>query len=218
MAYIRTALEHPDLDPEVKASCTNMLLRLKEQGHEVVAVDFELLDYIIPAYYVLTTAEASTNLSRYDGIRYGYRSANAKNLLETYQQSRTEGFGAEVKRRIMLGAFVLSSGYYDAYYARAQKVRRLIKERMDAIFAEHDFIFLPAAPGPAWPLGESLDDPVKMYLSDIYTVAANMAGVPAIAIPAGLHEPTGMPLGVQFMAPAFQEQRLMAFAKKVHRR
>ncbi len=216
VAYIRTALEHPDLDPEVKASCTNMLLRLKEQGHEVEAVDFDLLDYIIPAYYVLTTAEASTNLSRYDGIRYGYRSANAQNLLETYQQSRTEGFGAEVKRRIMLGAFVLSSGYYDAYYARAQKVRRLIKERMDAIFSEHDFIFLPAAPGPAWPLGESLDDPVKMYLSDIYTVAANMAGVPAIAIPAGIHEPTGMPLGVQFMAPAFQEQRLMAFAKKVH--
>ncbi|PSR14855.1 MAG: Asp-tRNA(Asn)/Glu-tRNA(Gln) amidotransferase GatCAB subunit A [Bacteroidetes bacterium] len=212
IAYLRAALEHPGLDVEVRENAGQFLDQLRAAGHTVTAVDFELLDYIIPAYYVLTTAEASSNLSRYDGIRFGYRNQEATSLLETYQKSRTEGFGTEVKRRIMLGTFVLSSGYYDAYYARAQKVRRLIVDRLEAIFSGHDFIFLPTSPTPAWPLGESLSDPVAMYLSDIYTVAANMAGIPAISIPSGIHATTQMPLGVQLMAPAFAEEDLLAFA------
>lgn len=215
VAYIRPALEHPGLDEEVRNNAQSFLDRLKEAGHQVEAVEFDLLEYIIPAYYVLTTAEASSNLSRYDGIRYGHRSDAAENLLETYQKSRTEGFGTEVKRRIMLGTFVLSAGYYDAYYARAQKVRRLLVEQLNAIFAEYDFICLPATPTPAWSLGESLDDPVAMYLSDIYTVAANMAGIPAISLPSGTHESTGMPLGMQLMAPAFKEEELLGFANSL---
>lgn len=213
VAYIRSALEHPDLDPDVRRVCDDFLDGLREQGHTVAAVDFDLLDYIIPAYYVLTTAEASSNLARFDGIRYGHRSSRAGNLLETYKYSRSEGFGTEVKRRIMLGAFVLSSGYYDAYYTRAQQVRRLIRDRMHAILADYDFIFLPVTPGPAWPLGETVDDPVAMYLADIYTVAANLAGLPAIALPAGTHAATGLPLGVQLMAAPFEEAKLLAFAK-----
>lgn len=215
VAYIRPALEHPGLDEEVRANAQSFLDSLKTAGHEVEAVEFDLLDYIIPAYYVLTTAEASSNLSRYDGIRYGHRSEKAENLLETYQKSRTEGFGTEVKRRIMLGTFVLSAGYYDAYYARAQKVRRLLVEQLNDIFADYDFICLPATPTPAWPLGESLDDPVAMYLSDIYTVAANMAGIPAISLPSGTHGSTGLPLGMQLMAPAFGEAELLSFAASV---
>ncbi len=162
----------------------------------------------------MTTAEASSNLSRYDGIRFGYRSPNAKTLEETYKKSRSEGFGQEVKRRIMLGAFVLSSGYYDAYYTKAQKVRRLITEQTDAIFAEYDFLLMPAAPTPAWNLGESLEDPVAMYLADIFTVQANMVGIPGIALPVGTHE-SGLPVGLQFMAGKLQEAELLAFAKQV---
>lgn len=213
IAYIRPALEHLGLDAEVRENAEAFLDKLRTQGHTVKAVEFDLLDYIIPAYYVLTTAEASTNLSRYDGIRFGHRSQSATTLEETYQKSRTEGFGQEVKRRIMLGTFVLSSGYYDAYYARAQKARRLLVDRLNAIFADYDFICLPTTPTPAWPLGESLEDPVAMYLSDIYTVAANMAGVPAISLPSGTHASTQLPLGMQLMAPAFGEQELLAFSK-----
>lgn len=216
VAYIRPALEHPGLDEEVRTNAQSFLEGLRTAGHQVEAVEFDLLDYIIPAYYVLTTAEASSNLSRYDGIRYGHRSGEAEDLLETYQKSRTEGFGTEVKRRIMLGTFVLSAGYYDAYYARAQKVRRLLVEQLNVIFATYDFICLPATPTPAWPLGESLDDPVAMYLSDIYTVAANMAGIPAISLPSGTHDSTGLPLGMQVMAPAFAEAELLAFAASIH--
>lgn len=215
IAYIRPALEHPGLDEEVRANAEAFLDQLRAQGHTVEAVEFDLLDYIIPAYYVLTTAEASSNLSRYDGIRYGHRSSEAENLLDTYQKSRTEGFGQEVKRRIMLGTFVLSAGYYDAYYARAQKVRRLLVDRVNEIFADYDFICLPATPTPAWPLGESLEDPVAMYLSDIYTVAANMAGLPAISLPSGTHQSTQLPLGMQLMAPAWGEASLLAFANSV---
>ena len=215
IAYIRPAIEHPGLDEEVRANAEAFLDQLRAQGHTVEAVEFDLLDYIIPAYYVLTTAEASSNLSRYDGIRYGHRSTEAENLLETYQKSRTEGFGQEVKRRIMLGTFVLSAGYYDAYYARAQKVRRLLVDRLNEIFTTYDFICLPATPTPAWPLGESLEDPVAMYLSDIYTVAANMAGLPAISLPSGKHESTQLPLGMQLMAPAWGEASLLAFAKNI---
>ena len=169
------------------------------------------MDYIIPAYYVLTTAEASSNLSRYDGIRYGHRSQEAENLLETYQKSRTEGFGKEVKRRIMLGTFVLSAGYYDAYYSKAQKVRRLIQQKTFEIFESYDYILMPAAPGTAWDLGTQMDDPVAMYLADIFTVQANMVGIPGISLPLGKHS-NGLPIGIQFMANKFQEAKLLAFS------
>lgn len=215
IAYFGTALEHPSLDAEVKSVCDDLITKLKADGHTVEAVDFDYLDYIIPAYYVLTTAEASSNLSRYDGTRFGYRSPNAKNLMETYKKSRTEGFGTEVKRRIMLGTFVLSSGYYDAYYTKAQKARRLIQDKTFEIFEDYDFILLPASPGPAWPLGETADDPVAMYLADIFTVQANMVGIPAICLPVGTHATQNLPIGVQFMANKFQESALLAFSEKV---
>lgn len=215
IAYLRPAFEQDGLDPEVNANADAFLATLRAAGHTVTSVEFDLLDYIIPAYYVLTTAEASTNLSRYDGIRYGYRSQEATDLASTYRRSRTDGFGTEVKRRIMLGTFVLSSGYYDAYYTRAQKVRRLLVERFESIFAEHDFICLPTTTTPAWPLGESLDDPVAMYLSDIYTVAANMAGIPAISLPSGTHASTGLPLGMQLMAAAGEEATLLSFSNGI---
>ncbi|MBK9487941.1 MAG: Asp-tRNA(Asn)/Glu-tRNA(Gln) amidotransferase subunit GatA [Haliscomenobacter sp.] len=214
VAYFDTAVNHPSLDPGIRAHCLRMIEWLKAQGHTVESVPFDYLDYIIPAYYVLTTAEASSNLSRYDGIRFGYRSPNTQTLEETYKKSRTEGFGREVKRRIMLGAFVLSSGYYDAYYTKAQKVRRLISDQTNAIFAEYDFLLMPAAPTPAWGLGESLEDPVAMYLADIFTVQANMVGIPGIALPVGTHE-SGLPVGLQFMAGKLKEAELLAFAQQI---
>ena len=215
IAYFGSALDHPSLDQGVRSICQGLIEQLRADGHTVEAVDFDYLDYIIPAYYVLTTAEASSNLSRFDGIRYGYRSSNATNLMETYKKSRTEGFGTEVKRRIMLGTFVLSAGYYDAYYTKAQKARKLIQEKTFEIFEEYDFILLPAAPGPAWHLGDNVDDPVAMYLADIFTVQANMVGIPAICLPAGTHPEEGLPVGVQFMANRFQEADLLAFSQKV---
>ncbi len=211
IAYFDTALEHKSIHPEIKEQTFRFIQNLSENGHTVEPVHFELLDFIIPAYYVLTTAEASSNLARYDGTRYGYRSPDAKNLLETYKKSRTEGFGTEVKRRIMLGTFVLSAGYYDAYYSKAQQVRRLIKDKTREIFEEYDFILMPVSPVPAWNIGESQDDPVSMYLADIFTVQANMTGIPAIAFPIGKHS-DGMPIGTQLMADKFQEQKLLAFS------
>lgn len=214
IAYFGTALEHESLDEGVKALCKELIENLQSDGHTVEAVDFDYLDYIIPAYYVLTTAEASSNLSRYDGVRFGYRSPEVKSLEETYKKSRAEGFGEEVKRRIMLGTFVLSSGYYDAYYTKAQKVRRLIKEKTLDIFKNYDFILMPAAPGTAWNLGEKVNDPVSMYLADIFTVQANMVGIPAISIPIG-HHPNGLPVGIQFLANKFEESSLLAFSHKI---
>ncbi|MCB0634682.1 MAG: Asp-tRNA(Asn)/Glu-tRNA(Gln) amidotransferase subunit GatA, partial [Lewinella sp.] len=205
---------HLSLDVEVKASGDQLIERLRADGHTVEAVDFEYLDYIIPAYYVLTTAEASSNLSRYDGIRYGYRSHQAEDLMETYKKSRTEGFGTEVKRRIMLGTFVLSAGYYDAYYTRAQRVRRVIKEKTLAILEQYDFILLPAAPGTAWKLGDTIDDPVAMYLLDIFTVQANMVGIPAMAFPVTIHS-NGLPIGWQLMAGKFEEAKLLSFVHQL---
>jgi aspartyl-tRNA(Asn)/glutamyl-tRNA(Gln) amidotransferase subunit A len=186
--------------------------KLRGGGHLVEKVAFDYLDYIIPAYYVLTTAEASTNLSRYDGIRYGYREKGVKTLEETYRRSRTEGFSEEVKRRIMLGTFVLSSGYYDAYYSKAQKARRLIADRTFEIFKDYDFILMPIAPTPAWKIGEKSNDPVAMYLEDIFTVQANIVGIPAIAVPIGVST-EGLPIGLQFMGNKWQEGELLAFAQ-----
>ncbi|MCB0678010.1 MAG: Asp-tRNA(Asn)/Glu-tRNA(Gln) amidotransferase subunit GatA, partial [Saprospiraceae bacterium] len=173
------------------------------------------LDYLIPAYYVLTTAEASSNLSRYDGVRYGYRSREAQTVEEVYRLSRTEGFGREVKRRILLGAFVLSAGYYDAYYARAQKIRRLIRDEFGRLLNDYDQVLLPASPTPPWRIGELADDPVAMYLSDIYTVPANLAGLPAVSIPVGRHEPTQLPVGLQLLGRPFEEALLLSSARNL---
>lgn len=214
IAYFGSALEHENLDAHIRQAAFDLIEKLKSEGHTVEAVEFDYLDYIIPAYYVLTTAEASTNLSRYDGIRYGYRSQHATNLIETYKKSRTEGFGTEVKRRIMLGTFVLSAGYYDAYYTKAQQVRRLIFEKTKEIFRDFDFILMPVAPTTAWRLDEKMDDPVAMYLADIFTVQANMTGMPAISLPVGTH-PNGLPIGLQFMADQFRESELLSFSQQL---
>lgn len=211
IAYINSAIHHPSLDDDIQAQTLNFINRLQQDGHTVEAVDFDLIDYLVPTYYVLTTAEASSNLARYDGIRYGYRSQSAGNLLETYTKTRTEGFGIEVKRRIMLGTFVLSAGYYDAYYSKAQQVRRLVKDRFKAIFENYDFIIMPTTPTPAYNLGEHLDDPVAVYLADIYTVSANLAGMPAISLPFGTHS-SGLPIGLQLMADSFKEEELLQFS------
>ena len=182
---------------------------IKQEGHIVEPVDFDLLDYIVPAYYVLTTAEASSNLSRFDGVKYGYRStAPGVELTEFYKQSRSVGFGKEVKRRIMLGTFVLSAGFYDAYFTRAQKVRNLLKDNIQLIFNEFDFILLPNSPVPAFKAGEKMDDPIAMYLADIYTVMANLAGIPAISLPLFKHS-INMPFGLQVMSNRFDELSLL---------
>ncbi|MDX1907193.1 MAG: Asp-tRNA(Asn)/Glu-tRNA(Gln) amidotransferase subunit GatA [Bacteroidia bacterium] len=196
IGYLREAVESPALDPALREQTQALLDRLREAGHTVVPVSFPLMDRVVPCYYILTTAEASSNLARYDGIRYGYRSASARTLEETYVRSRSEGFGEEVQKRILMGAFVLSSGYYDAYYTRAMKVRRLIRDATDRLLEEVDILLSPTTPGPAFALGEKTDDPIAMYLSDIFTVHANLAGVPAVAIPLGWH-PEGLPLGIQ---------------------
>ncbi len=213
IAFLRPALAKEGLQPEVRKATEQALSKLEAAGHSVEGVDFKLLDYMIPAYYVLTTAEASSNLSRYDGIRYGYRSKEAENLFETYTRSRSEGFGREVKRRIMLGAFVLSAGYYDAYYGQAQKVRRLIREQTEAIFKEYDFVIMPSSPTTALPLGGNLEDPVSMYLADIFTVQANLCGIPAVSLPIS-KDKAGLPIGIQLMAPAGKEADLLRFAEE----
>jgi aspartyl-tRNA(Asn)/glutamyl-tRNA(Gln) amidotransferase subunit A len=174
-------------------------------------VEFPYLKYLVPTYYVLTTAEASSNLSRYSGVHYGYRSLNASDLENTYKQSRSKGFGAEVKRRIMLGTFVLSAGYYDAYYAKGQKVRRVIRDHTNSLFQSFDAILTPTTPGPAFKFGQKGSDPIQMYLEDIYTVQANICGIPAITVPCGKTE-EGLPMGVQLMTKAFDEEQLLAFA------
>ena len=179
----------------------------------VEPVSFEYLDYVVPAYYILTMAEASSNLARYDGVHYGYRSKRSFDLESTYKTSRSEGFGPEVKRRIVLGTFVLSAGYYDAYYSKAQKVRRLIRDKTNEILKEYDFIMLPTTPTPAFTIGEASDDPVVNYLADIFTVQASLAGIPAISLPAGNNN-KGLPLGIQFLGKRFDEGNLLTFSKK----
>lgn len=216
VAYIRQTLEHHALDSQIKQRIETILSALSEKGISVAQVEFPLLEYIVPTYYILTTAEASSNLSRYDGMRYGYRSSNANDMETLYRKSRTEAFGKEVKRRIMLGTFVLSAGYQDAYYTKAQKVRRLIQQATEDILARHDFIIMPTTPGTAFALGEKMKNPIEMYLADIYTVQANLAGVPAISLPLGWH-PSGMPFGVQVMAGRFEEKKLLDFARQLMR-
>jgi aspartyl-tRNA(Asn)/glutamyl-tRNA(Gln) amidotransferase subunit A len=215
IAYFDEALDHPSLDPEISASIKSLLKQLKKEGHEVQPVSFDLLDHIVPAYYVLTTAEASSNLSRYDGVKYGYRIPETNiELTELYKQTRSSGFGKEVKRRIMLGTFVLSSGYYDAYFTRAQKVRKLLFDKTQLIFNDFDFIILPTSPSTAFKIGEKMDDPISMYLADIYTVMANLVGIPAISLPLFKHT-NGMPFGLQVMSNRFNELDLLRISKQL---
>jgi aspartyl-tRNA(Asn)/glutamyl-tRNA(Gln) amidotransferase subunit A len=212
IAYIKDCLDSPALDPTIKNNINQTIEKLKKQGYTVDGVDFKELEYLVPTYYVLTTAEASSNLGRFGGVPYGYRSKNATDLESTFKKSRTEGFGKEVQRRIMLGTFVLSAGYYDAYYAKAQQVRRVVRDKTLAIFKDYDIIITPSTPGVAFAHGANSADPIKMYLEDIYTVQANIAGIPAISIPAGVNE-NNMPFGLQLMAAPFQEELLLASAK-----
>jgi aspartyl-tRNA(Asn)/glutamyl-tRNA(Gln) amidotransferase subunit A len=212
IAFYKSYVEHSGLDPEIKIAFFQIVENLKKQGHTVTEYDFPFLEYLVPAYYVLTTAEASSNLARYDGIHYGYRSKNATDLNTTYTKSRSEGFGAEVKRRIMLGTYVLSAGYYDAYYSQGQKVRRLLRNKTNELLENNDFILLPTTPHTAFDIGKQVADPIKMYLEDIYTVQANLTGLPAISLPLGKHS-NGMPFGIQLMGKSFKEDDLLAFAK-----
>jgi len=214
IAYLKECVEAEGLDPEVKQAVLSQIENFKKQGHTVEPVSFPYLEYLVPTYYVLTTAEASSNLSRFDGIHYGYRSPNATDLESTYKKSRSEGFGKEVQRRIMLGTFVLSAGYYDAYYNKGQKVRRLIQNKTKQILAEYDLIITPSTPGTAFEFGKNSADPIKMYLEDIFTVQANIAGVPAISVPCGTHS-NGLPMGMQIMAGYFEEAKMLHAASLV---
>jgi aspartyl-tRNA(Asn)/glutamyl-tRNA(Gln) amidotransferase subunit A len=215
IAYFKEALIHPGLDPEIAKTITGFIQRLRQDGHIVEAIDFELLDYIVPAYYILTTAEASSNLSRFDGVRYGYRTPDPDlELTDFYKRTRSEGFGKEVKRRILLGTFVLSAGYYDAYFTKAQQVRKLLVDRTQLIFNDFNLIILPTAPTTAFALGEKMDDPIAMYLADIYTVYANLVGIPGISIPLFTHM-NGMPFGIQAMTNRFNELSLLQFSHQM---
>ncbi len=198
------------LDQEIKQKILNITQKLKETNHIVEEFDLPLTHYAIAAYYIIATAEASSNLARYDGVRYGFRAAGANDLNEMYAKTRSEGFGQEVKRRILLGTYVLSAGYYDAYYKKAMQVRRLIKDELMQAFQKYDLIITPTTPTTAFKLGEKIADPLTMYLMDIYTVTANLAGICAINFPIGQHS-NGLPFGLQAMAPPFKEERLFQF-------
>lgn len=198
------------LDSRIADAVMNVVEQLKQLGAVVKEISLPNMQHAIPAYYVIAPAEASSNLSRFDGVRYGYRCEDPKDLQDLYKRSRAEGFGAEVKRRIMVGTYALSAGYYDAYYLKAQKIRRLIKNDFVSAFAEVDVILGPTTPNPAWKLGEKNNDPVAQYLEDIYTITANLAGIPGLSMPAGFVD--GLPVGVQLLAPYFQEGRLLNVA------
>lgn len=199
------------LDSEVRESIMKAAEVLKSQGAEVENFDLGMVEYAIPAYYVIASAEASSNLERFDGVKYGFRAADYDGLHDMYKKSRTEGFGPEVKRRIMLGSFVLSSGYYDAYYLKALRTKALIKKAFDEAFTKYDIILAPAAPTTAPRIGESLSNPLKMYLGDIYTVSANLAGLPGISVPVGL-DAKGLPIGMQMLGDCFKEKTLIQAA------
>jgi aspartyl-tRNA(Asn)/glutamyl-tRNA(Gln) amidotransferase subunit A len=206
VAVIKDYVDADGIDPEIVQRIKEIETSLIAAGHSIEYVSFPFLDYLIPSYYVLSTAEASSNLSRFDGVHYGYRSTDAKGVEETYKKSRAEGFGTEVKRRIMAGTFVLSQGYYDAYYTKAQKVRRLLKNATDAILRDADVILIPTTPVTAFPL-DAVKDPVSMYLQDIFTVHANLTGHPAMSLPIGTHS-NGLPFGIQLMGKTFAEKDL----------
>ncbi len=199
------------LDPEIAKAIDEAIAMLKKMGAECREVTLPHTDYGVPTYYILATAEASSNLARYDGIRYGHRNTAAKNLIDLYQKTRSEGFGPEVKRRIMLGTYVLSAGYYDAYYLRGQKVRTLIRRDFEEAFKTCDVILTPVSPTPAWKIGEKMSDPLQMYLSDIFTINVNLAGLPGMSLPCGFTR-SGLPIGMQLIAKHFEEEKMLRAA------
>jgi aspartyl-tRNA(Asn)/glutamyl-tRNA(Gln) amidotransferase subunit A len=210
IAYIKEAFETEGIDKAIVDKTKEIIDELRKQGHLIEPVSFPYLEYMVPTYYVLTTAEASSNLSRFDGVHYGYRSPNAVGVEETYKASRSEGFGKEVQRRIMAGTFVLSHGYYDAYYTKGQQVRRVLQNKTKEIFSEFDLILTPTTPCSAFEL-DSVKDPIQMYLQDIFTVHANLTGNPAISLPLGINT-NKMPFGIQVMAKPFEEEELFDFS------
>lgn len=215
IAYIKEMAEHPSLQADIKKAFFEKLELLKSKGYQVNAVDFPYVDALLPTYYVLTTAEASSNLSRFDGVKFGHRTKVAsKDLVDMYKKTRDEAFGEEVKRRIMLGTFVLSADYYDAYYTKAQKVRRLIKDFTQGLLQDHDFLVSPTTSSTAYRLGEKTMDPLQMYLGDLFTVQANVAGLPAISIPMG-EDSQSLPMGFQIMADVFQEEAMLELATEL---
>lgn len=211
VAYVRAIDSAEGLQGEIRESILAKVDQIRSAGHDVHVIDFPLMEYVLPTYYILATAEASSNLSRYDGVRYGYRSNDVKDLSSLYKKSRSEGFGKEVQRRILLGTFVLSASYYDAYYTKAQKVRRIIRDKTKEILQQYDFIVMPITPTTAFKLGEHTDNPLEMYLADLFSVQANVAGVPAIAIPCG-NDKQGLPIGLQVIADDFEESKLLQFS------
>ncbi len=213
IAYFKQAFEHCGNDPEIIQSIQSFTKEIENAGHSITEIEFDLLDFIVPAYYVLTTAEASSNLSRYDGVRFGHQSnQHAENLNEFYLNNRSEGFGAEVKRRIMLGTFVLSTGYYDAFYSKAQQIRQLLVKKINQIFSEYDAVIMPVSPCTAFNIGDKDKDPIAMYLADIYTVFANLTGIPAVAIPLFSHS-NNMPFGIQILCNKEQELLLLQISE-----
>jgi len=211
IAVLKDCLEREGLDEQIKHKLENTIQKLKEDGHEIIYVSFPYLDFLVPTYYVLTTAEASSNLARFDGVHYGYRSENPKNLEDTYIDSRTAAFGEEVKRRIMLGTFVLSAGYNDEYYKKAQQVRRIVQNKTDEILKDFDFIISPTTPHTAFEIGKKKVDPTVMYLEDIFTVHANISGNPSVSLPLYTHS-NGMPFGLQVLSKDFTEKELLSFS------
>ncbi len=215
IAVIQESYEVDGIDEEIKQSLDGIIEKLKAEGHTVDFVSFPYLEYMVPTYYVLTTAEASSNLSRFDGVHFGHRSALAKGVEQTYKKSRSEGFGPEVQRRIMAGTFVLSHGYYDAYYTKGQKVRRVLQDKTNEILSQFDLILLPTTPTTAFELN-AVTDPIAMYLQDIYTVHANLSGNPAISLPLGKHS-NGLPFGVQVIGNHFKEKEMLSFSKQLEK-
>jgi aspartyl-tRNA(Asn)/glutamyl-tRNA(Gln) amidotransferase subunit A len=205
------------IDEGVKTAVLAAAKEYEAAGAVVEEFEMPLMDYMIPTYYIIGSAEVSSNFAKYDGLKYGYRSPNAKTLSEVYRLSRNEGFGMEVKRRIMLGSFVLSSGYYDAYYKKALQARALIKDAYNKLFKQFDLILSPVAPTTAYKLGANIDDPVKMYMGDIYNVSVNLAGLPAAALPCGFDN-QGLPVGFQLIGDAFMENKLIDAARVYQRR
>jgi len=210
IAYIKNCMDNDGLDSEIKSKLEKTISALKAKGHTVEAVDFPYLNEMVPTYYVLTTAEASSNLSRYTGVHYGKLAKNVQGVEDTYKKSRSQGFGEEVKRRIMLGTFVLSHGYYDAYYTKGQKVRRIIQDKTNEILSDYDVILLPTTPETAFEI-DGVKDPIAMYLQDIFTVQANLAGNPAISLPLGQHS-NGLPFGIQLIGKHFDESNLLGIS------
>lgn len=213
IAYFTDCIDHPSLDKEIKSLTEELIASLKKEGHTVEPVSFPYVDFMVPAYYVLTNAEASSNLARYDGVKFGYRNDDAEDLESTYKKTRSEGFGTEVKRRIMLGTFVLSAGYYDAYYAKAQKVRRIITDKTKEILDQYEFIITPTSPTTAFGIGEKTENPISMYLSDIFTVHGNLTGLPVVSLPLWNHSSDGLPIGLQVLGNKFSESRVLAFSE-----